>query len=81
MMPFLVLIAACVSFLLYLWILDRQKSKAYQRGRKDGYEEGLKDGRILADNWWIGAEAEADRARVKIWREEEPKKGAEERWS
>lgn len=35
-------------------------------GYKAGYESGRKD----ADNWWLGVEAGADRARQEIWRKE-----------
>ena len=45
-----------------------------------GYHKGLKRGLniLLGDlDWWRDAEEEVDRARMKIWREEEPKSG---RW-
>jgi hypothetical protein len=67
---------AAIAFLLELWGMD----SASKRGYKRGYDAGLKDGKVAADNWWIGAESSIDQARQKIWREE-PKTGAqEERW-
>lgn len=42
----------------------------YRKGEKAGRDEGYLAGRKAADDWWLGVEAEIDRARQKIWREE-----------
>lgn len=34
------------------------------------YQYGYRKGREDADEWWMVAEEEVDRERVKIWREE-----------
>jgi hypothetical protein len=34
------------------------------------YRYGFRKGREAADKWWMGADTEVDRERVKIWREE-----------
>ena len=36
----------------------------------EAYKRGYVRGRRDADGWWMGMEEEADRERVKIWREE-----------
>lgn len=46
----------------------------HERGYKRGKEEGYKLGRIDENNWWLGAEQQADQARQKIW-QQEPKSG------
>ncbi len=43
---------------------------SYKAGERIGYGKGYDEGRVVADNWWMRAESEADEARVKIWREE-----------
>lgn len=68
MMPFLILIAACVAFLLYLWILDREKGKSYKAGYEAGKLEGHKEGKHEEASWWFNAESEVDQERVKLWR-------------
>ena len=42
----------------------------YRKGERAGRDEGYLAGRKAADDWWLGVEAEIDRARQKIWREE-----------
>lgn len=67
-------LALCILiFLAYLHIKfgEWRYSKGFQHGKDQGYI----DGRKAADNWWLGVEAEADRTRVKIWREEERRDG------
>lgn len=44
--------------------------RGYRRGRKAGYDEGYEIGRIAANNWWIGSEAEVEQARRQIWKKE-----------
>lgn len=63
-----VLPAAIAIFLAitHLWFGDRR----YKKGAKDGHALGYAMGRKDADNWWIGVEAETDRARQQIWRKE-----------
>jgi hypothetical protein len=51
----------CIALLVALF-----RDLGYKSGVKDGYAKG----RLDADNWWIGAESEADQARRQIWREE-----------
>jgi predicted GNAT superfamily acetyltransferase len=42
----------------------------YKAGEKIGYGKGYDQGRLVADNWWLGVELEVDQARVAIWRDE-----------
>lgn len=48
----------------------RLSERSYKRGFSGGHESGYERGRKDADSWWIGGEAEVDRARREIWREQ-----------
>jgi len=43
--------------------------RGFRDGRVEGFDAGYRVGRIDADNWWLDAEQQVDRARQKIWRE------------
>lgn len=55
-----------VALYAYRWGISRGFRDGYQQGHEKGYTRG----RQSEENWWIGAESEVDRERVKIWREE-----------
>ena len=42
---------------------------AWKRGKKIGYEEGVRDGKVEADNWWFSTESQVDQERQRLWRE------------
>jgi len=85
MNPFWFLGASGIAILLYIWILDREKAKAYKLGYDAGYDEGVKhgfkeglDSKELS--WWDDAEKSVDQTRQTIWREERKSGAEEERW-
>lgn len=47
-----------VLLIIFVWSHCELYKHGYQKGRED------------AHNWWLEAEQEVDRERVKIWREE-----------
>jgi hypothetical protein len=51
---------------LLLLLLIGFRDLGYKSGFNEGYQQGRKD----ADDWWVGAEQQADQARQTIWREE-----------
>ena len=55
--------ATLIGLLIFL---VKFREAAHKVGWKEGYSEGHK----AADNWWIGAEAEAQTVRQQIWRDE-----------
>ena len=61
-------IFALVSGIALLALYFRQWG--YKAGFRDGAEKGFESGRKSEENWWLNADAEVDRERVKIWREE-----------
>lgn len=69
------LLGAVCLFLAILLFLVSTFLWFHRRGFQHGKDQGYIDGRKAADNWWLGVEAEADQARVKIWREEERRRG------
>ena len=54
------IVIAVLGFLFYTHLM------VARRGWQKGYSEGHK----AADNWWIGAEAEAHTMRQQIWKDE-----------
>ncbi len=58
-----------IAFLLLIF-----HDRGFRKGSKEGYErgfaEGVFQGRMAADNWWIRSESEAETERQKMWREE-----------
>jgi hypothetical protein len=54
-----------VCLLLFLMIFLHIFLDVLRNVAKDAYERGRKD----ADNWWIGAESDADRVRENIRRD------------
>jgi flagellar biosynthesis/type III secretory pathway protein FliH len=56
--------------LIALAFHERGRRNGVKEGAKDAYDKGYTQGRKDADNWWLGLETEADKARQQIWREE-----------
>lgn len=60
-------VGALIAIVLISVAFDERSRRA---AAKDGYQLGYTQGRKDADNWWLGVESEADKARVEIWRKE-----------
>jgi hypothetical protein len=69
MIGFYVLGGAALLSLVEVIFIEIAWKRGRKYGWKAGYEEGLKDGKIDADNWWIRAEEQTDEARMKMWKE------------
>jgi len=83
-----VLIACCCAVLVWFWILDREKAKAYKLGLEDGkaLPREADQEAFMRGVLWVQAaddaieQAQRDRWRLEYERRMEPRKGAEERW-
>jgi hypothetical protein len=63
------------SHVITIWALVKCWRKSLKDARTEGWCQGFKDAKELADAWWKTAETEVDLTRQQIWREE-PKTGA-----
>ena len=69
MNSFWVVAAIGGGILAEIFLVELAFRRGYHYGQQDGYDTGLKDGKVSADNWWIRAEEQTDQERVKIWKE------------
>jgi len=60
-------VAGALGFVMAVGLFFHERG--YTAGFKEGKDSGYLAGRKAADNWWLGVEAEADRARQEIGRE------------